>query len=314
MYGFKECSSCEALYNKEHCCSVDNFVRDPNPNSYPSYSPLQSQTSSFNKRRCFHCEDTLEEDEYCKRCTCKKCGSGLSKGFCFICASSNENSSIDDSNPKSFIDSPKVFNPPPQPLTHSIESMNDNPNFYDTPQEQSVHYQDLSENFAQIVSQSPPQINQNCCYECGDSLDGIFCQRCTFESCGNGAHYGYNCPPKVSIISNPEPCYNQTVDELLQTLPSFDPTCYSGDGSSFTYDSTPNFVDDSPNVFNPPSQPPTYSCMFCGNDAHYGYDCPPQVLFIYNPEPCYNQDFNFPQNFQGFQQQYICCTRCGGPA
>ncbi|GJS77037.1 hypothetical protein Tco_0726918 [Tanacetum coccineum] len=23
----------------------------------------------------------------------------------------------------------------------------------------------------------------------------------------------------------------------------------------------------------------TYSCEFCGNDAHYGYDCPPQVPF-----------------------------------
>ncbi|GJZ68649.1 hypothetical protein Tco_0631889 [Tanacetum coccineum] len=32
-------------------------------------------------------------------------------------------------------------------------------------------------------SQSPPQINHNCCYECGDSLDDIFCQRCTF--CNN---------------------------------------------------------------------------------------------------------------------------------
>ncbi|GKA12926.1 hypothetical protein Tco_0692472 [Tanacetum coccineum] len=30
-------------------------------------------------------------------------------------------------------------------------------------------------------SQSPPQINHNCCYECGDSLDDIFCQRCTFD-------------------------------------------------------------------------------------------------------------------------------------
>ncbi|GJU44365.1 hypothetical protein Tco_1201631 [Tanacetum coccineum] len=28
-------------------------------------------------------------------------------------------------------------------------------------------------------SQSPPQIDHECCYECGDSLDGIFCQRCT---------------------------------------------------------------------------------------------------------------------------------------
>ncbi|GJY33539.1 hypothetical protein Tco_0418008 [Tanacetum coccineum] len=67
------------------------------------------------------------------------------------------------------------------------------------------------------------------------------------SSCGNGAHYGYNCPLKVPIISNPEPCNNQTVDELPQTLPCFDPTCYSGDGNSFTYDSTPNFVNDSSN-------------------------------------------------------------------
>ncbi|GKD33544.1 hypothetical protein Tco_1249053 [Tanacetum coccineum] len=112
------------------------------------------------------------------------------------------------------------------------------------------------------------------------------------------------------IISNPEPCYNQNVDEFPQTLPSFHPTCYSEDENSFTYDSNLNFVDDSP---NPPPQPPTYSYEFCGNDAHYGHDCPPQVLFIYNLEPCYNQDFKFPQNFQSFQQQYIYCTRCGGP-
>nr|GEX80421.1 hypothetical protein [Tanacetum cinerariifolium] len=51
--------------------------------------------------------------------------------------------------------------------------------------------------------------------------------------------------------------------------------------NSFAYDATPNFVDDSLNVFNPPSQPPTYSCKFCGNDAHYGYDCPPQKIPIY---------------------------------
>ncbi|GJY26229.1 hypothetical protein Tco_0400955 [Tanacetum coccineum] len=112
------------------------------------------------------------------------------------------------------------------------------------------------------------------------------------KSCGNGAHYGYNCPPKVPTISNPEPCHNQNVDEFLQTLPSFHPTCYSGDRSSFTYDSTPNFVDDSPNVFNPPSQPPTYSCEFCGNDAHYGYDCPPQPSQCRKIPICYDEDDN----------------------
>ncbi|GJY18247.1 hypothetical protein Tco_0389738 [Tanacetum coccineum] len=192
-----------------------------------------------------------------------RCGSGLSIGLCFICASRYGN------------------NPNPN-------SLNDSPN--------------ISEN----VSQSPPLIDHHYCYGCEEPLDGFFCQQCTCKSCGNGAHYGYNCPPQLSIISNPEPCNNQTVDELPQTLPSFDPTCYSGDGSSFTYDSTPNFVDDSPNVFNPPSQPPTYSCEFCRNNAHYGYDCPPQVSFIYNPEPCYNQDFNFPQNFQGPHETFQC--------
>ncbi|GJX71836.1 hypothetical protein Tco_0309007 [Tanacetum coccineum] len=129
-----------------------------------------------------------------------------------------------------------------------------------------------SPNISENLSQSSPLIDHHCCYECGDSLEDIFCQRCTYKSCGNGAHYGYNCPPKVPIISNPEPCNNQTVDELPQTLPSFDRTCYSRDGSSFTYDSTPNFVDDSPNVFNPPPQPPTYSYEICGNDVHYGHD------------------------------------------
>nr|GEY56180.1 hypothetical protein [Tanacetum cinerariifolium] len=150
----------------------------------------------------------------------------------------------------------------------------------------------------------------NCCYECGDQLDGIFCKRRAYKSCGKGAHIRYNFPPKVSVISNPEPCKNQTVDELPQTFLSSHPTCYSGDKSPFTCDSNPNYVDDSSNVFNPPLQPPVYSCEFCGNDASYGHYCTPQVLFIY-PEPCYNQDFNFSQDFHDFQQQYLCCENCG---
>ncbi|GJX63793.1 hypothetical protein Tco_0296693 [Tanacetum coccineum] len=203
--------------------SVGKFVHDSN--KAPD-SPPHAYTFSSNQHHCFHCKDVLGDGEFCQQCTCMRCGSGLSKGLCLICASRHGN------------------NPNPN-------SLNDSPN--------------ISEN----VSQSPHLIDHHCCYGCGDSLD-------------------------VPIIPNPEACNNQTVDELPQTLPSFDPTCYSRDGSSFTYDSTPNFVDDSPNIFNPPSQPPTYSCEFCGNDAHYGYDCPPQVPFIYNPEPCYNQDFNFP--------------------
>nr|GEV77907.1 ribonuclease H-like domain-containing protein [Tanacetum cinerariifolium] len=92
-----------------------------------------------------------------------------------------------------------------------------------------------------------------------------------------GAHYGYNCLPKVPIIPNPGPFNNQTDDELPQSVPSFDPTCYSKEGNSFNYDSKSNLVHDSPNVFDPPSQPSFYSCEFCGNDACYGHYCTPQI-------------------------------------
>nr|GEU81059.1 hypothetical protein [Tanacetum cinerariifolium] len=143
--------------------------------------------------------------------------------------------------------------------------------------------------------------------------EDIFCHQCTCELCGNGAHYGYNCPPKVSIIFYPEPFNNQTIKELPPTVPSFDQLCYSEDENSFTYDSTSNLVHDSPNFFDPPAQLPFYSCEFCENDARYGHYCTPQVPFIY-PESCYNQDFNFPQDSHDFQQQDLCCENCGIPA
>nr|GFD30171.1 hypothetical protein [Tanacetum cinerariifolium] len=149
-----------------------------------------------------------------------------------------------------------------------------------------------SPRISKTSSQSPPHIN-HCCYECGDPLDGIFCKRCTCKSCGKDAHIGYNYPPTVPVGSNPEPCNNQTIDELPQTLPSFHPTFHSEAEIPFTLDSTPTYVDESPNVFNPPPQSFVYPCEFCGNDAYYGHYCKPQAPFIY-PESCYNQDFNFP--------------------
>nr|GFB38205.1 hypothetical protein [Tanacetum cinerariifolium] len=80
--------------------------------------------------------------------------------------------------------------------------------------------------------------------------------------------------------------------------------------SPITLDSTPTYVDESPNVFNPPPQPSVYPCEFCGNDAYYGHYCTSQAPLIY-PEPCYNQDFNFLQYFQDVPQQYTCCDDCG---
>ncbi|GKB17254.1 retrovirus-related pol polyprotein from transposon TNT 1-94 [Tanacetum coccineum] len=155
----------------------------------------------------------------------------------------------------------------------TFESSDDNTNVINALQEPIVVNQDPGVK----SSQGPPLINQNCCYECGDSLDGFFCQQCICKFCGKGAHYGYNCPPKVSIISNPEQC-NQTINELPQILPSVHPTCNYEDENSFIYDSKPHSFNVSPSVltYPPQLQFETYLCELCGNNAHYGYDCAPQ--------------------------------------
>nr|GFB07329.1 hypothetical protein [Tanacetum cinerariifolium] len=211
-YAIKECSSCGTLYTRNCVCSIgaveDKILVPKPPKNYarctrcgywvdsphcPGCALLRQEleenldNGSFvdeitlglnrapdspNQFHCFHCKDVLRDGETCKRCTCAKCGSGLSKGLCYICG-------------------------------HNQNSLNDSPRIFET------------------SSQSPPNIN-HCCYECGDPLDGIFSE------------------------------------------------------SPFTLDSTPTYVDESPNVFNPPPQPPVYPCKFCGNDAYFGHYCTPQ--------------------------------------
>ncbi|GJX92756.1 hypothetical protein Tco_0347342, partial [Tanacetum coccineum] len=97
------------------------------------------------------------------------------------------------------------------------------------------------------------------------------------------------------------------------------PGCSSvGSGNEFVYDPNPYSYNETPNFFNQPPQPQyeTYSCELCGNDSHYGFDCPPRVPLVYEQEPCYNQNFSdnyYPQNSPSFSQQYLCCDNCGGP-
>nr|GEY34242.1 hypothetical protein [Tanacetum cinerariifolium] len=142
-----------------------------------------------------------------------------------------------------------------QNFQNASESSNDSTNVVNAPREPVVVKQDHRVN--------PPHIDE-CCCECGNALDGIFCQQCTCKSCG-----------KVPCVSKP------------------------------------NFIDESSKIFNPPPQPPIYSCEFCRSNAQYGHYCTPQVSFI-NPEPGYRQDFKFSQNIHDFQQQYLCCDQCGG--
>ncbi|GJW37640.1 hypothetical protein Tco_0060560, partial [Tanacetum coccineum] len=93
--------------------------------------------------------------------------------------------------------------------------------------------------------------------------------------------------------------------------------CASRDGNSFDYNPNPNSFNESQNFSDYPPQPQyeTNICELCGNDAHYDYDCSPQVPFVYNQNPCFDQNFdnNFPPTSPSFPQQYLCCENCGGP-
>ncbi|GJV45807.1 hypothetical protein Tco_1430343 [Tanacetum coccineum] len=236
---------------------------------------------------------------------CAKCGTPVDGPYCHGCALLRKKFEEDL---LTYCVENGIF----QDSQDTFESSDDNTNVINVLQEPIV----VNDPGLQS-SQVPPLINQNCCYECGDSLDGVFCQQCICKFCGKGAHYGYNCPPKVLIISNPEQC-NQTINELPQILPSVHPTCNSGDKNSFTYDSKPNSFNDSPSIltYPPQLQFETYLCELCGNNAHYGYDCSPQFPFVYEQEQCCNQNFNdnyFPQNSQSSSQHYNCCENCGGP-
>nr|GEV07143.1 hypothetical protein [Tanacetum cinerariifolium] len=244
LYPIKECSSCGGLYTTEYCCSKGSLGDKIICDL--DKTPDLSQRPPQNSPKCRNPVD----GHYFQGCAL------LRKKFkedLFIYCIENE------------------------VLQDSFEPSNENTNVVNALQEPFVVKQDPGKN----SSQSSPQINHHCCYGCGDSLEDIFCHKCTCELCENDAQYGYNFPPKVSVDSDPEPCHYQNIDELPQTVLSFDPT--SEDGNSFTYDSTSNLVHDSPNVFDPPLQPPIYSYEFCRNDAYYGHNCSLQFLIIHQP-------------------------------
>ncbi|GJR15155.1 hypothetical protein Tco_0797807 [Tanacetum coccineum] len=229
---------------------------------------------------------------------CPKCGNPVEGLYCRQCAPIRKKLE-------------EVF----QDFQDTSESSNNNTNVVNKPQEPFVVKQDPGEN----SSPSPPQID-HCCHECGDSLDGIFCRRCTCKSCGKGAHYGYNCPLKVPIISNPELCNNQTIGEPLQNLQSLQQQyplgtcqkcgcneyngvcfyCTIGNRTPNNF-STPYSSNDSQNFSNHPTHYEPILCEFCGNDARYGHYCTPQ-------------DYDeFSQTLPSFQQQRLCCENNGGP-
>nr|GEV20348.1 ribonuclease H-like domain-containing protein [Tanacetum cinerariifolium] len=91
-------------------------------------------------------------------------------------------------------------------------------------------------------------------------------------------------------------------------------SCNSKAENSFNYDPNPYSFNNTSNDFThpPQSQYETYLCELCGNNSHYGYDCPPQFPLVYEQEPNYNQNNN--DNYYPYDSlSFLCCDNCGGP-
>nr|GFC13054.1 hypothetical protein [Tanacetum cinerariifolium] len=225
-YAIKECSSCETLYTRDCVCSIgtveDKILVSKPPKNYA---------------RCTRC-GYLVDGPNCQGCA--------------LLRQELEENLI-------------TYSPDFQNIS---EPSNTSTNVVNAPRETYVIKQDNGSFVDKIIFRAPDFPNTFHCFHCKDVLrdgeackrrtcakcgsDDIFYKRCTCKSCGKDAHIGYNCPSKVLVISNPKPCNNQIIDELLKTLPNFHPTFHSKAESPFTLDSTPTYVDESPNVFNPP--------------------------------------------------------------
>nr|GEW36442.1 hypothetical protein [Tanacetum cinerariifolium] len=123
------------------------------------------------------------------------------------------------------------------------------------------------------------------CYGCGRPSDTPVCYLCTCKQCKNILNYGT--------------CLN----------------CNSGTGNSFTYDIIPESFDEVP---NPPPQCHfnIYLCQICESNSHYGYECSQRVPLVYEPEPCYIQNFcdnDYSHDLPGVNPliDHHCCYECG---
>nr|GEV64493.1 hypothetical protein [Tanacetum cinerariifolium] len=137
MNGFRKYSSCGALYTNSCACSkggfAGKFVRNPNK------TPSSSQRLPQDCPKCGNPVDGL----YCRHCALLR--KKLKEVWFTIC------------------DEHKFF----QDFLNTSESSNDDSNIVNAPQDPIVINQDPGEN----SSQSPPQIDHQCCYGCGDPLN-----------------------------------------------------------------------------------------------------------------------------------------------
>nr|GEY26042.1 hypothetical protein [Tanacetum cinerariifolium] len=118
--------------------------------------------------------------------------------------------------------------------------------------------------------------------------DTPVCYLCTCEQCGNILSYGT--------------CLN----------------CNSGTENSFTYDLIPESFDEVQIIPDPPPQFHfnIYLCQIRESNSHYGYECSQRVSLVYEPKPCYIQNFSdndYSHDLPGVDPliDHHCCYKCG---
>ncbi|GJS56638.1 hypothetical protein Tco_0630000 [Tanacetum coccineum] len=122
-----------------------------------------------------------------------------------------------------------------------------------------------------ILVPKPPQN----CATCGNPVDGSYCQHCVFvRKCFNEGWYTIHDENEILNTSKSSK-HNTSIVNAPQEPIVFN---QDPDKNSFIYNSKPNSFNDSPSVLTHPPQLQfeTYFCEIYGNNAHYGYDCPPQ--------------------------------------
>nr|GEX94514.1 hypothetical protein [Tanacetum cinerariifolium] len=126
---------------------------------------------------------------------------------------------------------------------------------------------------------------QNVSKQTARPSDTPMCYLCTCEQCGNILSYGT--------------CLN----------------CNSGTRNSFTYDTILESFDEVPNL-PPQCHFNIYLCQIYESNAHYGYECSQRVPLVYEPEPCYIQNFSdndYSHDLPGVNPliDHHCCYECG---
>ncbi|GJY47342.1 hypothetical protein Tco_0436405 [Tanacetum coccineum] len=85
------------------------------------------------------------------------------------------------------------------------------------------------------------------------------------ELCGNDSYYGYDCPPRVPLVYEQEPCYNQNL------------------GDNYYPQNSPSFLQQ-------------YLCCESYGGPHTNFQCQPRNHNFHEPNLCYNS------NSSGFDQ------------